>query len=127
MKNERSPTTYLTIEELTQIAAEKFEQTAAVAPSHQKEELLRSAENFRNHAETKGWLPSELKPPSKPMSEEGEYRAFVVRPDGHFLRSHEFYAVNDDAAFEHARQFVNYYDVELWSGARMVGKLESTK
>lgn len=41
MKNERSPTTYLTIEELTQIAAEKFEQTAAVAPSHQKEELMR--------------------------------------------------------------------------------------
>src|ERR1700748_810810 len=127
MKNERSPSTYLTIEKLTQIAAEKFKQAAALAPSYQKEELLRSAENFRSLAEIKGWRASELKPPSKPMSEEGEYRAFGVAPDGHFLRSHEFYAANDDAAFEHARQFVNDYDVELWSGARIVGTLKSTK
>jgi hypothetical protein len=63
MKNERSPTTYLTIEELTQIAAEKFEQAAALGPSYQKEELLRSAENFRSLAEIKGWLSSELRPP----------------------------------------------------------------
>jgi hypothetical protein len=63
MKNERSPTTYLTIEELTQIAAEKLEQAAALAPSYQKEELLRSAENFRSLAEIKGWLHSDLQPP----------------------------------------------------------------
>ena len=63
MKSERSPTTYLTIEELTQIAAEKFEQAAALAPSYQKKELLRSAQNFRNLAEIKGWLSSGLKPP----------------------------------------------------------------
>jgi hypothetical protein len=36
MKNERSPTTYLTIEELAQIAAERYEQAAALAPSCQK-------------------------------------------------------------------------------------------
>jgi hypothetical protein len=41
MKTEPSPTTYLTIEELTQIAADKFDQAAALAPSYQKEELLR--------------------------------------------------------------------------------------
>ena len=50
------------------------------------------------------------------MSEEGEYRVFVVGSDGHFLRSHGFTAANDDAAFEHARQFVNGYDVELSGG-----------
>jgi hypothetical protein len=61
------------------------------------------------------------------MSEEGEYRVFVVGPDGHFLGSHGFIAANDDAAFEHDRQFVNGYDVELWSGARLVGKLKPTK
>ena len=82
MKNERSPTTYLTIEELTQIAAEKIEQAAALAASYQKEELLRTAHDFCNLAEIKGWLSSELRPPSKPISEEGEYRAFVVRPGG---------------------------------------------
>jgi hypothetical protein len=63
MKAERSPTTYLTIEELTQIAAEKFDQAAALAPSYQKEELLRSAEKFRSLAENRGWLSSELQPP----------------------------------------------------------------
>jgi hypothetical protein len=64
MKNERNPTTYLTIEELTQIAAEKYEQAAALAPSYQKDELVRSAENFRSLAEIKGWLHGGLKPPN---------------------------------------------------------------
>jgi hypothetical protein len=63
MKTERSPTTYLTIEELTEIAAQKLEEAAALAPGFQKEELLKSAENFRNLAEIKGWLSSDLKPP----------------------------------------------------------------
>jgi hypothetical protein len=63
MKTERGPTTYLTIEELTQIAAEKYEQLAALAPFYQKDELLRSAKNFRSRAEIKGWLSSELRPP----------------------------------------------------------------
>jgi hypothetical protein len=63
MKTERSPTTYLTIEELTQIAAEKFEAAALLAPSFEKEELLRSAENLRHLAEIKGWPSSELRPP----------------------------------------------------------------
>jgi hypothetical protein len=63
MKTELSPTTDLTIEELTQIAADKFDQAAALAPSYQKEELLRSAENFRCLAEVRGWLSSELRTP----------------------------------------------------------------
>ena len=63
MKNERSPPTYLTIEELTQTAAERYEQAAALAPSYQKGELLRSAENFRSLAKIKGWLPSKSRPP----------------------------------------------------------------
>jgi hypothetical protein len=46
-------------------------------------------------------------------------------PEGHFMRSHGFTAANDDAAFEDARQFVNGYDVELWSGGRFVTKLEA--
>jgi hypothetical protein len=59
------------------------------------------------------------------MSEEGEYRAYVVGPDGHFIGSHAFVAANDDAAFEHARQSVDGHDVVLWSGARFVAKLKS--
>jgi hypothetical protein len=59
------------------------------------------------------------------VSSEGEYRAYVVGPDGHFLRSHTFVAVTDNAAFEHARNLVDGHDVALWSGARFVAKLKS--
>jgi hypothetical protein len=54
-----SPTTYLTKEELQEIAAAKFEEAAMLPPGYQKEEILRSAENFRRLAEMSGWLPSE--------------------------------------------------------------------
>jgi hypothetical protein len=59
------------------------------------------------------------------VSTEVEHRAYVVGPDGHFLWSKEFVAENDDAAFEHTRQFVDGHDVELWSGGRFVAKLKS--
>ena len=46
MKCERSPTTYLTLEEIRQIAAKLSSDTI--------EQLARSAENFRSLAEFKG-------------------------------------------------------------------------
>jgi hypothetical protein len=60
------------------------------------------------------------------MSDEVEYRAYVVGADGHFIRPHMFLAENDDAAVEHARQFVDGHDVEIWSGARLVFRLQAT-
>jgi hypothetical protein len=60
------------------------------------------------------------------VSSDEEYRACVIGPDGHFLGSHGFTAATDDAAFEHARQFVDGHDLELWSGARLVGTLKPT-
>jgi hypothetical protein len=64
MLNKPDSTTYLTIEELTEIAARKFEHAAALAPCHKKEELVKSAETFRNLAKIRGWLCSELQPPN---------------------------------------------------------------
>jgi hypothetical protein len=58
------------------------------------------------------------------LSNEAEYRAYVVGPDGHFVNSHEFVAENDDAAREHACQFVDGHDVELWAAGRFVAKLK---
>jgi hypothetical protein len=43
-----------------------------------------------------------------------DYRAFVVGPDGHVLQHHEFWCANDEEAKQHARQFVDGKDVELW-------------
>ncbi|TMJ82292.1 MAG: hypothetical protein E6G79_13455 [Alphaproteobacteria bacterium] len=58
-----SPTTYLTKEEFQEIAAAKFEEAATLPPGYQKQEILRSAENFRRLAEMNGWLSSELRAP----------------------------------------------------------------
>jgi len=66
MKTLRGPTTYLTTEELRQIAAAKRAEAAALPPGFQQDELLRKAENFRHLAEIKGWLASELRPPKSP-------------------------------------------------------------
>jgi hypothetical protein len=57
------PTTYLTIEELEQIAAAKFEKAASLADGPQKQEIMKSAYGYRSLAEMKGWLSSELQPP----------------------------------------------------------------
>jgi hypothetical protein len=57
------------------------------------------------------------------MGNEAEYRAYVLGSDGHFLWSKEFVAVNDEAAREYVRQFVDGHDVELWSGGGFIAKL----
>jgi hypothetical protein len=54
MKTVPKPTTYLTIEELQQVAAAKFEEAAALPAGPRKQQILNSAYS---------WLSSELKPP----------------------------------------------------------------
>jgi hypothetical protein len=62
------------------------------------------------------------------MSDDVEYRAYVVGPDGHYTHApHGFLARNDDAALEYARQFVDGHDIEIWSGARFVLRLRAIK
>jgi hypothetical protein len=62
------------------------------------------------------------------MNDKVDYRAYVVGPEGRFSRPpHIFSAENDDAALEHARQLVDGYDIELWSGARLVFRLPAIK
>ena len=58
------------------------------------------------------------------MKAELEYRAYSVGGDGHITHSHQFIAPNDGAAFEHARQFVDGYVIELWNGDRLVATLK---
>ena len=57
------PTTYMTTEELQQIAAAKFEEAAALPDGPQKQTVLRSAQTYFNQAQMKGWLSSELQSP----------------------------------------------------------------
>ena len=59
------PTTYLTTEELQQIASAKFEEAAALPDCPQRQQILKSARGFRNLAEIKGWLSSDLQLPKR--------------------------------------------------------------
>jgi hypothetical protein len=57
------PTTYLTGEDLYQIAAIKFEEAAATPEGPARQQVLKSAYNFRDLAKMKGWPPSDAQLP----------------------------------------------------------------
>jgi len=53
------------------------------------------------------------------------YRAFVIGPDGHFLRAHNFDAYDEREALEKAQGYVDGHDVELWEGERLINRFTS--
>jgi hypothetical protein len=59
----RIPTTYLTVAELKQIAADRFEEAAALPPGPKRQDVLEKAYGFQSLADIKSWLSSELRPP----------------------------------------------------------------
>jgi len=52
-----------------------------------------------------------------------KYRAFALGSGGVVLKRHDFISPNDEAALEHARHYVENYDVEVWQLHRRVGLL----
>lgn len=55
-------------------------------------------------------------------SDEIAYLAYIVGPDGQFLKQSEFAACNDQVALKLARQLGDY--IELWTkGGRFIVKL----
>ena len=59
----RNPTTYLTADELKQIAAERFAEAAALPAGPEQQDVLKKACSYQSLAEMKEWLSSELRPP----------------------------------------------------------------
>ena len=58
------PTTYLTIEELHEMAAAKFEEAAALSPGPEQQEILKKAYGYRSLADMKALLCSDPRPPT---------------------------------------------------------------
>jgi hypothetical protein len=52
-----------------------------------------------------------------------EYRAYVIGNDGHFISFRAFVCGNDEDATVWAKQLVDGHDIELWSGKRLVIRL----
>ena len=56
-----------------------------------------------------------------------EYRAFVIGLDGHVMLRRDFTAVDDEAAKEHARQYADGHDVEVWQLNRKIATIPHEK
>jgi hypothetical protein len=54
-----------------------------------------------------------------------EYRAYTVDRDGHFLGFEPLVCANDAEAIEQAKRLIVNHAVELWSGERLVIRLEA--
>jgi hypothetical protein len=55
-----------------------------------------------------------------------EYQAYFVGRDGHFNGYEPFVCADDAAAIEKAKRLVNRYGIELWTGVRLVKRLDVT-
>ena len=49
-----------------------------------------------------------------------EYWAYSVDRDGHFVGSEALVCADDPESIEQAKRLVDGYDIELWSGDRLV-------
>ena len=50
-----------------------------------------------------------------------DYRAYLLDEHGHIIDSRLFVAPNDQAALNHAYQYANGRDVEVWHRSRRIG------
>jgi hypothetical protein len=53
-----------------------------------------------------------------------DYRAYLVGRNGHFDDVRTFASAGDDEAIIRAKQLLAGHDIELWSGARLVIRLD---
>jgi hypothetical protein len=53
-----------------------------------------------------------------------EYRVYTVGSDGHFVGFEPLICADDAEAIEKAKRLIVGHDIELWSGTRLVVRLE---
>lgn len=53
-----------------------------------------------------------------------EYRAFTVGDDGHFVGFEPIVCDDDALAIERAKRLLKGHDIEVWSGGRLVVRLQ---
>jgi len=58
------PTTYLTVDELQEMAAAKFQEAAALAPGPEQQEILKKAFGYLSRADMKASPVRDLRPPA---------------------------------------------------------------
>ena len=53
-----------------------------------------------------------------------DYRAYLVDTDGHFQGFEPLVCLDDNEAIDEAKRLLDGHDIELWSGPRLVVRLE---
>jgi hypothetical protein len=53
-----------------------------------------------------------------------DYRVYVLGSDGYFSKTIYLDCLNDAAAIEVAKQFINRNDIELWQRDRKIAKFD---
>ena len=53
------------------------------------------------------------------------YRVYVIGQDGRLIRSIDISCVDDSAAIESAKQFIDGHDLELWQRDRRIARFDS--
>ena len=54
-------------------------------------------------------------------------RAYLIGPDGHFVKCVELVCDDDEAAKEQAKTLADRHDVELWQEARRITEFRRTE
>jgi hypothetical protein len=54
-----------------------------------------------------------------------EYRAYAIGADGHIVKSMPLICDDDNQAMEEARKALENHTIELWSGERLVARLNT--
>jgi hypothetical protein len=54
-----------------------------------------------------------------------EYRVYAIGTDGHIVKSMPLVCDDDNQAMNEARKTFENYTIELWSGERLVARLNS--
>ena len=53
-----------------------------------------------------------------------DYRAYILDEDGHIIGFEPLVCTGDDEAIAGAKRVVDEHDVELWTGTRLIVRLE---
>lgn len=55
----------------------------------------------------------------------GDYKLYCIGLDGHIEKRHDYFAPDDLAALDRAREICGPHEVEVWEGGRFVTRVKA--
>jgi hypothetical protein len=54
-----------------------------------------------------------------------DYKLYCIGLDGHIEKRHDYFAPDDSAALDRAREICGPHEIEVWEGARFVTRVRA--